>query len=188
MASSRREEFPSGQLQAVMIPAPRTRVIFAIGVFKIIKGILLLALGVGLLRHQDGLTGALVRLASHLHVDPDGRHLGRLLQAVVTLQGGRLEAFKVAVLVYAAVFVTEGTGLLLARRWAEYFTVAVTGSLIPLELYELLRRPGWIRAAVLAVNALIVWYLASGLRRRRDDGAPLPAADAPVPPAPPQNS
>ena len=150
-----------------MTQPPRRRVIVAIAVFKIFKGVLLLALGVGLLRHQAGLVGWLVDLAHRIHVDPDGRHLGRALQTVATLQGGRLEAIKLAVFIYAAVFLTEGTGLLLARRWAEYFTVGVTASLIPLELFELARRPDWLRGAVLIVNVLIVWYLASGRRRRR---------------------
>ena len=153
-----------------MVQPPRRHVIVAIALFKIVKAVLLVALGVGLLRDQDGLVGGLVHLAHRLHVDPDGRHLGRALQTVAALNGGRLEAVKVAVFIYAAVFLTEGTGLFLGRRWAEYFTVGVTGSLIPLEIFELVRRPDWVRGTVLLVNALIVWYLASGLRRR------LPAA------------
>jgi uncharacterized membrane protein (DUF2068 family) len=56
-------------------------------------------------------------------------------------------------------------GLLLRRRWAEYFTVIVTGSFIPLELYELTRRISVIRFVVLAVNVAIVWYLIAVLRR-----------------------
>jgi uncharacterized membrane protein (DUF2068 family) len=150
--------------------ARRRRVIQTIGLFKIVKGVLLVALGVGLLRHQEGIAGLLGRLARHAHLDPDGRYVGRVLEMVAALKGGRLEAVRIAVFLYAAVFLTEGTGLLLGRRWAEYFAVGVTGSLIPLEVFELLRRPGWVRAALLVVNVLIVWYLASGLRRRGAEG------------------
>ena len=102
-----------------MAQPPRRLVIVAIAAFKIVKAVLLVALGVGLLRGQDGLVGGLVHLAHRLHVDPDGRHLGRALQTVAALNGGRLQAIKVAVFIYAAVFLTEGTGLFLGRRSAE---------------------------------------------------------------------
>jgi uncharacterized membrane protein (DUF2068 family) len=149
-----------------MIDSRHARVILLIGVFKVVKGVLLLALGFGLLHHQAGIAGALLRSARYAHVDTEGQYIGRALQTFATLQGGRLEVVKIAVFAYAALFLTEGIGLILARRWAEYFTVIVTGSLIPLEIFELLRRPGGIRAAALLVNVLIVWYLASGIRRR----------------------
>lgn len=54
---------------------------------------------------------------------------------------------------------------LLRRRWAEYFTVIVTGSLIPLEVYELLRRVTLARLIFLSVNVVVVWYLIAVLRR-----------------------
>jgi uncharacterized membrane protein (DUF2068 family) len=60
---------------------------------------------------------------------------------------------------------TEGTGLLLRQRWAEYFTVVVTGSFIPLELYELARHVTVPRLIVTGINVAIVWYLIVTLRR-----------------------
>jgi uncharacterized membrane protein (DUF2068 family) len=60
---------------------------------------------------------------------------------------------------------TEGIGLLLRRRWAEYFTVIVTGSFIPLELYELSRHISMTRLIVVAINVAVVWYLIVVLRR-----------------------
>ena len=41
----------------------------------------------------------------------------------------------------------------------------MTGSFIPLELYESARRPGALRIGILLVNLAIVWYLARSLRR-----------------------
>ena len=43
-------------------------------------------------------------------------------------------------------FVVEGIGLLLHKRWAEYFTVITTGLLMPIEIYELVHRPTILRA------------------------------------------
>jgi uncharacterized membrane protein (DUF2068 family) len=79
---------------------------------------------------------------------------------------------------YAALLVTEGIGLWLKRRWAEYFTIVVTGSFIPLELYELARRWTLIRLAAFGLNVLIVWYLVRQLRMTPPDSAELGAAGA----------
>jgi len=37
-----------------------------------------------------------------------------------------------------------------------------------LEAFEAVRRPDGLRLAVLLANVAVVWYLASGLRQRRD--------------------
>jgi len=138
-----------------------------IGLFKLTKGALVVALALGLLRlGQEGLAGALARWATRLHFDPDGRHFARAVGAIAALDGQQLRVVSAVLCVYGALFLTEGTGLVLRRRWAEYFTVIVTGSFIPLELYEIARRPDAIRVAVCLVNVAIVWYLARGLRRR----------------------
>jgi hypothetical protein len=42
--------------------------------------------------------------------------------------------------VYAGLLLTEGLGLLLRKRWAEYLTIITTAGLIPIELYEMSRR------------------------------------------------
>jgi hypothetical protein len=58
-------------------------------------------------------------------------------------------------------------GLWLRRRWAEYLTVIVTGSFIPLEIYEIVEHFTVLRVVVLAVNVAIVIYLVLDLRRER---------------------
>ncbi len=139
----------------------------AIGLFKLTKGTLLVALALELLRvGHDGLAGVLAQWATRLHIDPDGRYFGRALQAIAALDWRQLELARAGLFVYGALFLTEGTGLVLRKRWAEYFTVIVTGSLISLEVYEIARRPDGLRIAVCLVNVAIVWYLARGLRRR----------------------
>jgi uncharacterized membrane protein (DUF2068 family) len=61
--------------------------------------------------------------------------------------------------------VTEGVGLVLEKVWAEYLTVAVTVSFLPWELYEICRRPDWLRVCLLLVNLLVLAYLIWWLRR-----------------------
>ena len=45
-------------------------------------------------------------------------------------------------------------------------TVIATSVLIPFELYEIVHSPSWLKAAGLAVNVVIVVYLARLARRR----------------------
>ena len=54
---------------------------------------------------------------------------------------------------------TEGVALYLRRHWARWFTIIVTGSLIPLEVYEIVREVHPVRILVLLANVGIVVYL-----------------------------
>jgi uncharacterized membrane protein (DUF2068 family) len=134
--------------------------LWLIGGFKLAKGLLLLALGVGALRllHQD-VGDVLASWTAQLHVDPENRYVDRALSVLWSLDERKLKAIGAGTFVYAALLLTEGTGLLLRQRWAEYFTVIVTGSFIPLELYELAKHVTLTRLVVIAINVLIVWYL-----------------------------
>jgi len=53
----------------------------------------------------------------------------------------------------------EGIGLYLRRSWARWFTIGATSSLIPLEVYEIVREPHLLRVVVLLLNAAVVVYL-----------------------------
>ena len=66
---------------------------------------------------------------------------------------------------YATLLAIEGTGLWLERRWGEYFTIIITGSFIPMEVFETVRRPGLLRIAITAINIAAVAYLVARLRR-----------------------
>jgi uncharacterized membrane protein (DUF2068 family) len=54
---------------------------------------------------------------------------------------------------------TEGVGLFLRKRWAEYLTIFVTASLIPIEIYELGKKFSATKIIVLAINVAVVIYL-----------------------------
>ena len=68
---------------------------------------------------------------------------------------------------YAIVFLTEGIGLWRGKRWAEYLTIGVTTSLLPLEVAAVLHRFTAVRVVTLAVNVAVVVYLAWQLRAAR---------------------
>ena len=65
----------------------------------------------------------------------------------------------IAALAYAAVFLVEGVGLLFRKRWAEWLTVGVTASFVPVEVYEMVHRFGIGKVIALVLNIAIVAYL-----------------------------
>jgi len=89
-----------------------------------------------------------------------------VLALVAGLSPRRLEALGVGAFLYALLFTIEGVGLWRGRRWAEYLTVIATLSLVPLELFELLRAVTPARVAALVVNLAVVAYLIGRMRRR----------------------
>lgn len=138
-----------------------------IAVFKLIKAILLVAVGIGAIKllHKD-VSEIATNWIAEIRVDPDNRIVHRLIAKLGLMNDRRLEELSIGSFLYAAVFLIEGIGLWLRKRWAEYFTIIITCSLIPFELYEIAKRVTIIRIAMILVNLVIVWYLFVQLRER----------------------
>jgi uncharacterized membrane protein (DUF2068 family) len=144
-----------------------------IGVFKLVKTVILLALGVAAFTGAPGQILHVVARLTHWTGIFSGREVvQRALAKVLSLDEHTIHRLGVASFCYAVVFATEGTGLLLKRRWAEWFTVVVTGSFVPIEVYELAHRPGLGKVAALLLNVAIVAYLAWRLRAERRHPSP----------------
>jgi uncharacterized membrane protein (DUF2068 family) len=149
---------------------PRTpnRTLALIACFKFVEAALSIAVALGAFGMLDARVAAsaerwVVELASGY----DARLVERAIAFFAGLRAHRLEVIGAAALVYAALFLAEGIGLWRGRRWAEYLTVVITGSLIPYEIYELARHVTLVRVVVLVGNAAIVAYLILVLRRGR---------------------
>jgi uncharacterized membrane protein (DUF2068 family) len=144
------------------------RALYLIAAFKLFKGLVLLAVAIGALKLlRQGTAAEAYRWADSFRVDPGNRFVRRLLERLPMFNERTLRELSVGTFFYAALFLTEGTGLLFRRRWAEYFTSIVTFSFIPLEIYELLRRATLAKGIVLLLNVTVVLYLVIDLRRRR---------------------
>jgi uncharacterized membrane protein (DUF2068 family) len=147
-----------------------TRLIRLIGLFKLVKGILLIAVGVGALKMVNSdVTDIATQWVIKFGLDPGGRHVGKFLLETANLTPDKIRAVGVGSFVYAALFLTEGTGLLMAKRWAEWFSVIITSSLVPFEIYEIYRHPTVLKFFALLVNIAVVVYLV--YRIRTDDAA-----------------
>jgi len=158
-------------LKAVTSKTPRKSNdlgILLIGIFKLLKAAMLLTAGIGLLRllHRD-VSAVAMRWVERLRLDPDNEHIHRALARALRVTPRQLKELSAGTFIYAGLYFTEGIGLTLRKRWAEYFTTISTALFIPLEIYEMFKRFTWIRVALLGVNLAIVWYLVLQIRRRR---------------------
>jgi uncharacterized membrane protein (DUF2068 family) len=146
--------------------AAHGRGLWLIAAFKLIKAFGLIAVGVGALRllHRD-----IAALVEHwinvFRVDPHNHYIDLLLEKLAILDDRRLKELSIGTFVYAGIFLVEGVGLALRKRWAEYFTIISTASLLPIEIYELTRRVSIGRSLALVINLAVVAYLIYELRR-----------------------
>lgn len=142
----------------------RDVIIRLIGLFKLAKAAMLVAVGVGALsmRHDHSWLNTWVHAIA---ADPHGHYVARLLAKVCSVRARELVEIGVGSLIYASVFAVEGVGLLLRKGWAEVMTVIITTSFIPLEIYELAEHASWAKIAVIIFNIAIVIYLVRRLRR-----------------------
>jgi len=146
---------------------PRINVLRTIALYKMLKVLLLLAIAYGEIRLSDAsLFAKLVTWASARPFGLEHKVVTQLLEWFSGLSASRVHALRMVTLAYAAVFAVEGVGLWMQKRWAEWLTVIITASLIPLEIWELLDKPNIGKALVLIANTAIVAYLVWHVRSR----------------------
>jgi uncharacterized membrane protein (DUF2068 family) len=146
-------------------------VFIAIAILKLVKGLLLFFVGVGALALINKDATEMVRRWAHVfQVDVHSRFIQRWLVAVGLVKRRDLKLIVTTTFVYSGLLLTEGTGLLMEKVWAEYMTIFITASFIPIEVYELVRHTTVTRGCLLAVNALVVVYLAVRVCQREKPG------------------
>jgi uncharacterized membrane protein (DUF2068 family) len=142
-------------------------VYWLIACVKLAKGVLLLAAAVGALALLGKDVGAqAAHLAGVFSVDADNTYIQALLAKLTHIDDRTLAQISAGTFFFAGLLLTEGIGLLLKRRWAQYFTIVVTGSFVPLETYELIKTFSVAKVAVLVINVGVVAYLAIRILRK----------------------
>jgi uncharacterized membrane protein (DUF2068 family) len=131
-----------------------------IALFKLLKTASLVAMGIFALKliHAD-IGTVLERWVMKFGLDPGSSLLNHAIQRACEIPQDKIWELGALSFLYAGLFMTEGIGLWFAKRWAEWFTVIITGSLVPFEFYEMFQRPTAIRILVLLVNIAVVAYL-----------------------------
>jgi uncharacterized membrane protein (DUF2068 family) len=140
-----------------------------IAVFKLIKAVTLVVVGVGALHllRDNNVADSFSHLAARFGLNPGSRYLDRALAKIVNLPQKDFRELGIGSFIYAALFLTEGIGLWFAKPWAEWFTTIITASLVPLEIYEIYRHATIAKVIVLLLNLTVVIYLALRIRKER---------------------
>jgi uncharacterized membrane protein (DUF2068 family) len=136
---------------------------FVKGTVLILGGIVLLAIS-----GTNAFHDFVLRLQTELNLDP-GQHVWKRVWDQVVVRYGTAstrtrDALAAGAIIYGALEVFEGLGLLWRRRWAEYLVLIATSAFLPVEIDELFRHPTPVKAIALIVNIAIVTYL---VRRKR---------------------
>lgn len=146
-------------------PAGDGKLLRLIAVFKFLKSASLIALSVGVFRmlHQN-LGERMEHWVRAMRLDPGNRYVEMMLTRAWNLSPTQVKRLGIVGLMYAALFLVEGTGLWLKKRWGEWVTVVITGTLIPVEIYEIYRHASPVKIFVLVLNAAVVVYLIYRIR------------------------
>jgi uncharacterized membrane protein (DUF2068 family) len=139
----------------------------AIAAFRFAKAAVLIVAGTSVLHLVHGDVGAAAeRLVEKFHLNPGNHHLILAIARVSKLSPGHLREIGLASFFYAGLFIIEGTGLWLLKRWGEWVTVVVTSSLLPFEIISVWRHATLPRIVIFVVNVAIVLYLIYLIRRK----------------------
>jgi uncharacterized membrane protein (DUF2068 family) len=136
-----------------------------IAVFKVFKALSLVALGAGAFKliHKD-IGEVLEHWIEALKLDPGNHFLDAALSKASSLSPAEIKKLGIGSFIYAGLFLTEGLGLWFLKRWAEWFTVIITSSLIPFEIFEIHRHPSIAKVLLLVINIVVVAYLIYRIR------------------------
>src|ERR1700752_1210179 len=100
------------------------KLIRLIALFKMLKAALLIAVGLGALHLlRNNMAGELEHWVKMLGLDPGNRYIAKALQKFADLSPNKIKSLGVVSFIYAGLFLTEGIGLWLVKRWGEWFSV-----------------------------------------------------------------
>lgn len=143
--------------------APTLWVIIAI---KLIKGLLLLLLGLGVYSLSDNnLPVEFRNLLVFFHLDPEKKFFVELAQRLAQITPNSVLVVAAGTIFYSIFSLVEGVGLVFRVSWAGWMAIGESIFFIPIEIYDLVHKFRWKVIVILAVNILIVWYLFQNRRR-----------------------
>jgi uncharacterized membrane protein (DUF2068 family) len=145
-----------------------------IAVFRWVKGVLVLAAAYGVWRFRadhDAVNRAfkanlplLQPLAERLGWNLDQSGVVHTVRTALAATTTTLTWIMVALIALGTLWMIEGLGLWLLKRWGEYFSVIATSAFIPVEIHELVEKVTWTRVVILAINIAVVLYIALSKR------------------------
>jgi uncharacterized membrane protein (DUF2068 family) len=152
------------------------KILRLIGAFKLLKSTALIVASIATLRlmHRD-IGELVIEWERRLHIAPGHRLIDELILKLTSVNHRQLAALAAVLAAYAVMYLVEGIGLLLLKRWAEWMTVLTTAGLIPIEIYENVHRPGWGKVLALVINVALAAYLVVRIRRDKREAHVTPS-------------
>jgi uncharacterized membrane protein (DUF2068 family) len=143
--------------------APTLYIIIAI---KLIKGLLLLLVGLGVYRLSDNnLPAEFHQALEFFHLDPEKRFFTLLADRIARITPANMIWVARGTVLYSLFSLVEGIGLMFRVPWAGWLTISESAFFIPIEMFEFMRTERRSVLVILAINVVIVWYLFQNRRR-----------------------
>lgn len=140
--------------------------LYAIIVFKLVKGLLLLSLAFGVYTLiNDDLPEQLGRLLRAVRIDPERQFFEDLAGQLALVTPATVGWIAAGTLIYALFSLVEAVGLLSRWGWAGWLAIGESAFFVPIEAHHLVKNFSPLVLGVLIVNVLIVVYLVRNRRR-----------------------
>lgn len=150
------------ETKSVKTVKKRAPTLYLIIAGKLIKGALALTLAFGVfkLAGQD-LPDLFNKVLRWVHLDPENRFLSDIADKLDKITPANVRRVAIGTFLYSLFSLVEGIGLMFRARWAGWLAIGESVFFIPIELRELVHRPGFspVIFSLLAINIFIVWYL-----------------------------
>jgi len=163
----------SMQELSVVVAEPQVKkrapTLYAIILFKLVKGILFFAFGVVLYfqashdlpsEWEDLLKQPFVEhVFERLRIHPENKFFQHLAEQIDNVTEAQVHFWAVGTMLFSLFPLVEGIGLLYRAFWAGWLTIGESAFFVPIEMYELAKKFSPYMLVVMAVNIVIVWYL-----------------------------
>jgi uncharacterized membrane protein (DUF2068 family) len=169
MSSQAKATVPILSAVAAEAPLKRAPTLYAIIIFKLVKGVLFCAFGVilyfqashDLPGEWDGLLKQPVvgHVFERLRIHPENKFFQHIAEQIANVTETQIHVWAAGIMLFSLFPLVEGVGLLFRVSWAGWLTIGESAFFVPIEMYELARQFTYYMLAVMICNILIVWYL-----------------------------
>ena len=157
MSSDPTSSAPATEVAFVKKRAPTLYVIIVI---KLVKGLTLLLLALGVYSLSDNnLPEEFKDLVQWLHFDPERKFFVDLAYKIGQITPSKVLWVAAGTGLYSMFSLVEGIGLCFRVSWAGWLAIGESAFFIPIELNKLIHGFSTAILVILIVNIVIVWYL-----------------------------
>jgi uncharacterized membrane protein (DUF2068 family) len=138
----------------------RAPTLYAIIAIKLVKGLSLLFLALGVYKlSNENLPAAFRTFLEWLHLDPESKVFTGFVTWVSTITRANVLWVAGGVLLYGLLSLVEAIGLMFRAWWAGWLVIGESAVFIPIEVRELMTGYSPVVLGILALNVLICGYV-----------------------------